>query len=99
MVSFVFLGAHAFVCCLGCDITQIVFDFCVQSNVEASGAAEDEVLAPGGVEAGAVSIEPLVAGRMVSHQHRLLIFSFSSSSPGLHIHLLIVGRGASGSAF
>lgn len=31
----------------------------VQNNVEASGAVEDEVLAPGGAEAGAVSIEPL----------------------------------------
>lgn len=74
MVSFVFLGSNAFICYLGCDITKMVFDFCVQNNVEASGAAEDEVLAPGEVEAGAVSIEPLAAGRMASHQHRLLIF-------------------------
>lgn len=74
MVSFVFLGSIAFICYLGCDITKMVFDFCVQNNVEASGAAEDEVLAPGEVEAGAVSIEPLAAGRMASHQHRLLIF-------------------------
>lgn len=57
MVSFVV--SIAFVCYLGCDITQMVFDFCVQNNVEASGVAEDEVLAPGGVEAEAVSIEPL----------------------------------------
>lgn len=76
MVSVVFLGSIAFVCCLGCDITQMVFDLCVQNNVEASGAAEDEVLAPGGVEAGAVSIEPLAAGKMASHQHRLLFFFF-----------------------
>lgn len=66
MFSFVFLGSIAFVCYLGCDITQMVFDFCVQNNVVASGAAEDEVLAPGAVEAEAVFIEPLAEWRHIN---------------------------------
>lgn len=79
-----------------------MFDSCAQNNVEASGAVEDEGLAPEGAEAGAVSSEPT---RLLDGSHRVnvdsLFFVFCPDLPGLHTPecWFFAGFGACGSDF
>lgn len=71
------LGSIAFVCYLDYRLSLITFDSCAQNNVEASGAVEDEGLAPGGAGAGAGSTEPpRAAGWITPRQHGLCFFLF-----------------------
>lgn len=85
------------------SVILIMFDSCAQNNVEASGAVEDEGLAPGGAEAGAGSTEPpwpLVGSHRVNVDS-LFFFILSRPPSGLHIPAcpFFAGFGASGSDF
>lgn len=72
-----------------------MFVSCAQNNVEASGAVEDEGLAPGGAEAGAVSSEP---PRLLDGSHRVnvdsLFFCILSRPPTRtpHPRMLVLCR-------
>lgn len=51
------------------SVVLMAFDSCAQNNVEASGAVEDEGLAPGGAEAGAGSTEPPLPAWLLVESH------------------------------